>query len=59
MRGVKLIKMFYNSSDSEVVRLQNSNRKNYLILRGPSFTLITKKEKFFKQFEKEKIFLMN
>jgi len=43
MKGVKLLKMYYNSNDNEVEKLLETKRKNYLILRGPYFTLITKR----------------
>ena len=43
LKGIRLVKIFYNHSDSQVTSVINSKRSNYLVLRGPSFTLVARK----------------
>jgi len=43
LQGISLVKVFFNSSDALVIPIINSSVSNYLVLRGPSFTLVARK----------------
>jgi len=41
--GLKLVKLFFNSNDKQIDTVLENKSKLYLVLKGPTFTMICKK----------------